>query len=117
MPVPREVLEPRAASSADASAVGVPPVLAKGAGAANEEGELLALHVQALSAAGDVELCGGNQTRLLVDGPATFAAMKQAISSAQRRILLESYIVEDQGVAAEIAQLLLQKAAQGDVWR
>jgi cardiolipin synthase A/B len=66
-----------------------------------------------LTAGGDVDLYRGNQTRLLVDGPATFAAMKAAIAKAQRRILLESYIVEDQGVAAEIATLLLRKAAQG----
>ena len=51
--------------------------------------------------------------RLLVDGPATFSAMRAAIGQAKRRILLESYIVEDQGVAAEVAELLVGKAAQG----
>lgn len=74
---------------------------------------LVRTHLQVLSAGGDVDLYRGNQTRLLVDGPATFAAMKSAIGQARRRIMLESYIVEDQGVAAEIAALLLRKAAQG----
>ena len=74
---------------------------------------LMRAHLRVLSAGGDVDLYRGNQTRLLVDGPATFGAMKAAISKARRRILLESYIVEDRGVAAEIAALLLRKAAEG----
>ena len=75
--------------------------------------DLLALHLQVLSTSGDVDLYRGNRTRLLVDGPATFGAMKNAIAQARGRVLLESYIVEDSGVAAEVAELLLQKAAAG----
>jgi cardiolipin synthase A/B len=75
--------------------------------------DLLRTHLDRLSAGGDVDLYRGNHARLLVDGPATFMAMKAAIDKAQRRILLESYIVEDQGVAAEIGALLLRKAGQG----
>jgi cardiolipin synthase A/B len=75
--------------------------------------DLVRTHLDVLSAGGEVDLYRGNQTRLLVDGPATFAAMKAALAKAERRILLESYIVEDQGVAAEVAALLLKKAAQG----
>ena len=81
---------------------------------ANEgQADLLAHHVQTLSASGDADLIRGNRTRLLVDGPATFEAMKAAIAQARGRILLESYIVEDGGVAAEVAELLLIKAAEG----
>ena len=69
-------------------------------------------HQQDLSR-GDADLIRGNRTRLLVDGPATFEAMKAAIAQARGRILLESYIVEDGGVAAEVAELLLIKAAEG----
>jgi cardiolipin synthase A/B len=75
--------------------------------------DLLRTHLDALSSGGDVDLYRGNHARLLVDGPATFKAMKAAIDKAQRRILLESYIVEDQGVAAEIGALLVRKAGQG----
>jgi cardiolipin synthase len=64
-------------------------------------------------ASGEVDLYRGNRARLLMDGPATFAAMKAAIAKARRRILLESYIVEDQGIAAEIGAMLVRKAAQG----
>ena len=46
-------------------------------------------------------------------GPATFGAMKAAIAQARGRVLLQSYIVEDEGVAAEVAELLLARAAQG----
>jgi cardiolipin synthase len=66
-----------------------------------------------LAAAGEANLYRGNAARLLIDGPPTFAAMKGAIAGARHRVLLQSYIVEDQGVAAEFADLLLLKAAQG----
>ncbi len=83
-------------------------------GVASEgEKDLLALHLQVLGTSGDVDLYRGNRTRLLVDGPATFGAMKAAIARARGRVLLESYIVEDGGVAAEVAELLLQRAAAG----
>lgn len=70
-------------------------------------------HLKTLTATGDADLYQGNRTRLLVDGPATFGAMKAAIAQARGRVLLQSYIVEDQGVAAEVAELLLARAAQG----
>jgi cardiolipin synthase A/B len=74
---------------------------------------LLDRQLRALASHGEVDLYRGNQTRLLVDGPATFAAMKAAIDKAQDRVLLQSYIVEDEGVAAEVAALLVKKAAAG----
>ncbi|MEO6276488.1 phospholipase D-like domain-containing protein [Roseateles sp.] len=66
-----------------------------------------------LAAQGDNRLLRGNSAKLLVDGPVTFAAMKAAISAARHRILVEFYIVEDEGVAAEVAELLVRKAAEG----
>lgn len=74
---------------------------------------LLRLHLETLTRSGDTDLYRGNRTRLLVDGPATFAAMKAAIAQARGRILLESYIFEDQGVAADVADLLLKRAGEG----
>jgi len=74
---------------------------------------LLERHLGVLAAQGDNRLLRGNATRLLVDGPATFAAMKAAIGAARHRILVEFYIVEDDGVAAEVAELLARKAAEG----
>jgi cardiolipin synthase A/B len=75
--------------------------------------ELLAHHLSVLAAHGDVDLVRGNAARLLVDGPATFAAMKAAIAQAQSRVLLQSYIFEDRGLAAEVAGWLLDRAARG----
>lgn len=76
-------------------------------------GALFEHHLGVLAAKGDTQLLRGNTARLLVDGPATFAAMKAAISAARHRILVEFYIIEDEGVAAEVGELLLRKAAEG----
>ena len=75
--------------------------------------DLAAHHLRVLAASGEVDLYRGTSTRLLVDGPATFAAMKASIGRARERILFESYIFEDSKIAAEMATLLTGKAAQG----
>jgi cardiolipin synthase len=78
------------------------------------KGDLATYHLRVLAAAqGEVNLYRDNAARLLVDGPATFAAMKAAISDARHRVLIESYIVDDAGVARELADLLASKVAQG----
>jgi cardiolipin synthase len=82
-------------------------VRAEGRGAAFER------HLGVLAAAGETQLLRGNTAKLLVDGPVTFAAMKAAIATAKQRILVEFYIVEGEGVAAEIGELLTAKAAEG----
>jgi cardiolipin synthase len=50
---------------------------------------------------------------LLQDGPATYQAMLAAIGKARDHINLETYIVEDDEVGRQFADLLLQKQAQG----
>ncbi len=54
----------------------------------------------------------GNEVALLRDGPATYAAMTAAITSATRRIDMESYQF-DTAAAAKFAPLLIKKSAQG----
>lgn len=76
-------------------------------------GDLTEHHLRVLAASGDVDLYRGNATRLLLDGPATFAAMKSAIERARGRVLLESYIVEDSTMADQLSALLARKVAQG----
>ncbi|MGM9484032.1 phospholipase D-like domain-containing protein [Roseateles sp. NT4] len=76
-------------------------------------GALFERHLGVLAAQGEAQLLRGNTAKLLVDGPATFAAMKAAIAAARHRLLVEFYIVEDEGVAAEVGELLLRKAAEG----
>jgi cardiolipin synthase len=55
---------------------------------------------------------GGNRVALLRNGPASFAAMEQAIAGATRRIDMESYIFgRKEGTL--FARLLLHKRAEG----
>jgi cardiolipin synthase len=82
---------------------------AKGEG----RGDLTELHLKALAASGGTDVYQGNTARLLVDGPATFAAMKSAIARARGRVLLESYIVDDGEMADELATLLTSQVAHG----
>ena len=91
------------------------PAEARTLAAVKAEGraELLQRQLDAMAALGAATLYRGNTARLLVDGPATFAAMQQAINQARHRIYLESYIFEDRGIAADIAALLVAKARSG----
>jgi cardiolipin synthase len=83
------------------------------AAAAQGEAELLKRQLAAMSAFGDVDLYAGNDAKLLVDGPATFAAMFAAIEKARRQVVLESYIIEDAEVSRQLADLLLRRRAEG----
>lgn len=79
-----------------------------------EGGGILARHMlveQAINA--DSPLVGGNRLRLLQDGPATYAAMMDAIRSATDHINLQTYIFEDDDVGREFADLLLERQADG----
>jgi cardiolipin synthase len=80
---------------------------------AEGRGDLTELHLRVLAAGGEVDLYRGNTARLLIDGPATYGAMKAAIESARGRVLFESYIVEDSRMADELATLLARKVMQG----
>jgi cardiolipin synthase A/B len=81
--------------------------------AAQGKSELLKRQIAAMSAFGDVDLYAGNDAQLLVDGPATFAAMFAAIEKARRQIILESYIIEDADVSRRLAELLLKRRSDG----
>lgn len=66
-----------------------------------------------MTAEGPVELFRGNDVRVLIDGPQTFAALFAAIEKARRTIVIETYIVEDDELAQKFADLLLRKRAAG----
>lgn len=55
----------------------------------------------------------GNKVTLLQDGPATYAAMFAAIGQARDHVNLESYIIEDDEVGGQFADLLLATQARG----
>ena len=56
---------------------------------------------------------GGNQGRLLVDGPRTHRAMFEAISSARDHINIHTYILDEGEVGERLATLLAEKVRQG----
>lgn len=74
---------------------------------------LVQQHLAAMSSYGELHLYAGNEVRLLVDGPAAFAAMFKAIENARQTILLESYIIEHAEIAQQLAALLKRKREQG----
>ncbi len=55
----------------------------------------------------------GNKVTLLQDGPATYAAMFAAIRNARDHINLESYIIEDDEIGRQFADLLLEQQGRG----
>lgn len=55
----------------------------------------------------------GNKVVLLQDGAATYAAMFAAIRSARKSINLESYIIEDDEIGRQFADLLLEQQRRG----
>ncbi len=81
--------------------------------AAEGNAGLLNRHLQALASLGQLDLVRGNSAHLLIDGPATFVAMRKAIEGAHQTILLESYIFEDEGIAAQMGELLARRAQAG----
>ena len=55
----------------------------------------------------------GNQATLLVDGPATYAAMYDAIRKAKHNVNLETFILEDDPLTQTLTELLIRKRSAG----
>ncbi|MGH8495608.1 MAG: cardiolipin synthase [Gammaproteobacteria bacterium] len=58
-------------------------------------------------------LVAGNDVALLVDGPATYAAMLAAIASAEEHVHLETYILADDDVGRKLSDALIAKCRAG----
>ena len=58
-------------------------------------------------------LTKGNKVSMLIDGPATYAAMFEAIRNAKDHINLETFIIEDDEIGVKFTDLLLKKQAEG----
>ena len=58
-------------------------------------------------------LVGGNQARLLVDGPRTHRAMFEAIAAARDHVNIETYILDGGELAQKLAALLAEKVKSG----
>ncbi|MGI9471222.1 MAG: cardiolipin synthase [Rubripirellula sp.] len=55
----------------------------------------------------------GNETKLLIDGEETFAAIFDAIDEAKEYILVEFFIVNDDDLGRELKDRLIQQAKKG----
>jgi cardiolipin synthase len=75
---------------------------------------ILKRHMAIEEAVAETPLVAGNDVRLLIDGPQTFAAMFAAIRSARTSINLEYYIFEDVASDGEhLGDLLIARKQQG----
>jgi cardiolipin synthase len=70
----------------------------------------LAMAVEAQTGA---PLVRGNRTRLLIDGPSTYAAMLAAVEAARDHIHIETYIFADDEVGRRFAEVLARKRREG----
>ncbi len=77
------------------------------------QANLLNRHLQVMAEFDEVDLYAHNETRLLIDGPAAYASMFQAIEQARGSILLQSYIIEDSAISQRLAAVLKRKKADG----
>ena len=60
-----------------------------------------------------IPLTGGNNVDLLVDGDATFASIFDGIDAAEDYVLVQFYIVRDDGLGRELKSRLIAKAESG----
>ncbi len=79
--------------------------------------DMLDRYLAVIELVSESPLTKGNKVTLLVDGPATYAAMFKAIREATDHINLETFIIEDivtnEETGLKLAELLLQKQAAG----
>jgi cardiolipin synthase len=117
---------PRVEAYSSSGPVDPPPVVVRASGQqtaqqsaatvrevqAEGRAELMKHHLSMLGSLGEFTT-SDNQVKLLIDGPATFAAMFSDLERAQASILIESYIFEDEALGKRMAEVLKRKAAAG----
>jgi cardiolipin synthase len=75
--------------------------------------DILQKHIALEEAFAGTPLTAGNRAVLLQNGPATYKAMFAAMRGARDHINLESYIIEDDDIGREFADLLLEMQGKG----
>lgn len=68
---------------------------------------------RAFGRAAGAPVLAGNRVELLIDGPATYAAMYAQIDAARHRIHLENYIIHDDACGEAFAERLIERARAG----
>ena len=61
----------------------------------------------------DRPLVAGNRVKLLKDGPATFAAMFAAMRAARHHIHIETFILDDDRIGGQLADILIERRQAG----
>lgn len=74
--------------------------------------ELIQANISLMETLGGPPLTASNHVTLLVDGPATFASMSEAISEAKEHVNVETYIFDDDEVGRHFADLLIRKQSE-----
>ncbi|MDP9783079.1 cardiolipin synthase [Pseudomonas fluorescens] len=69
--------------------------------------------LRAMPKLGRTPCLANNQVRLLINGPATFEAIFQAIEQARQAVLIQFFIIHDDRLGQRLQTLLLKKAAEG----
>src|SRR5574341_810625 len=87
-------------------------IVERAAGDADDAEHLKQL-VQAEQAVTGRPLVAGNRVTLLIDGPAAYKAMFEAIRKAKDHIHLETYVLADDEIGRQLADLLLERRAAG----
>ncbi|HET9180228.1 MAG TPA: phospholipase D-like domain-containing protein [Terriglobia bacterium] len=81
--------------------------------AGNAPSSVRVLADQAFSRAAGAPLIGGNRVQLLRDAEENYPAWKKAIREARRTVHFESYIIHDDDIGREFADLFVSKAREG----
>jgi cardiolipin synthase len=87
-------------------------ILERAAGDADEAEQLKRL-AQSEQAITGLPLVAGNRVTLLVDGPAAYRAIFDAIKNAKDHIHLETFILADDEMGQRLADLLIERRAAG----
>jgi cardiolipin synthase A/B len=69
--------------------------------------------LKALERLAEMPICDGNTYQILIDGTSAFDAIFKAISEAENYILLQSYIIRDDGLGQVLKDLLVRRASDG----
>ena len=75
--------------------------------------DILQRHVEVLESVSGSRLIGGNTVVLLIDGPATYSVMFDAIRNSKDHINIETFTFGDDEAGCKFSDLLLRKQSEG----
>jgi cardiolipin synthase len=75
--------------------------------------DILQRHIEVVESISGSRLISGNKVTLLIDGPAVYSAMFDAIRNAEDHINIETFTFENDEAGRKFSDLLLQKQSEG----